>query len=102
MVYGIAGNTLFVFDPEARAIKDRKPLPFSGNIYNSVALGPDGRIWGLAQEGIFSIDTQTNQVILVAKAPEKITGGFELRDGFIYFVSGPSIYRYRIARNGKS
>jgi streptogramin lyase len=97
LVYGVAHGTLFVFDPESRTIKDRKPLPFPGTVYNSVAIGPDGRIWGLTREGIFSIDTGTNEAVLVAKAPEKVTGGFALRDGWIYFICGASVYRYRIA-----
>jgi streptogramin lyase len=97
VVYGIAGGaTLFVFDPASRTVKDRKPLPFSGTVYNSVAMGPDGRIWGLTRGGIFAVDRRTNEVKLVAKAPERITAGFALRDGYIYFVSGPAVYRYRI------
>jgi streptogramin lyase len=96
MVYGTAAGTLFVFDPESRTVKDRKKLPFGGTIYNSVGFGPDGRIWGLTKEGIFAIDTGSNECRLVAKAPEKITAGFAMREGAIYFVSGPAVYRYRM------
>jgi len=101
MVYGIAAGTLFVFDPESRTVKERKKLPFGGTIYNSVALGRDGRIWGLAKEGIFAIDTATNQARVVATAPEKITAGFAMRDDAIYFVSGPAVYRYRVEPTGR-
>ena len=97
LVYGISGPTVFVFDPVSRTIKDRKTLPFTGTIYNSVAMGPDGRIWGLTRTGIFAIDRKTNEAVLVAKAPEKITAGFALRDGYLYFVCGPAVYRYRLA-----
>jgi hypothetical protein len=99
LVYGTAGGTLFVFDPQSHIVKDRKPLPFSGTTYNSVALGPDGRIWGLTRDGIFAIDIHTNQTVLVARSPEKITGGFALRDGAIYFICGPAAYRYRLTLN---
>ncbi len=97
LVYGTAGRTLFVFDPETRTIKDRKPLPVRGTIYSSVALGPGGLIWGLAPEGIFTVDPKTNEVVMVARAPQKITGGFALRGNEIYFICGPSVYRYTIA-----
>jgi hypothetical protein len=97
LVYGTAGRTLFVFDPETRTIKDRKPLPVRGTIYSSIALGPGGLIWGLAPEGIFTVDTKTNEFRLVARTPEKITGGFALRGNEIYFISGASVYRYTIA-----
>jgi hypothetical protein len=101
-IYGIAGNlhvtsaTLFVFDPETRKIVGREKLPFSSPIYNSVASGQDGRIWGLAEEGIFAIDTRSNKAEIVARPPVKITGGFAMRDGAIYFISGPTIYRYKM------
>jgi hypothetical protein len=95
-VYGIAGDTLFVFDPSDRKVISKQKLPFSKPIYNSVALGSDGRIWGLAEEGIFAIDTKHNTVDLVARSPVKISGGFALRDGAVYFISGTTIYRYKL------
>jgi len=97
LVYGTAGRTLFVFDPETRTVKHRQELPFRGTIYSGVAMGPGGLIWGLAPEGIFTIDTKTNEVSLVARAPEKVTGGFALRGNEIYFISGPAVYRYTIS-----
>jgi hypothetical protein len=98
LVYGLAGRTLFVFDPAKREVLERKAFPVGGSIYNSVALGPDGRIWGLAPEGIFVIDTKTNEASLVAKAPERISGGFDLRGNAIYFISGPAVYRYNMPK----
>src|SRR5205807_1433881 len=54
-VYGVAGSrTLFVFDVKERRVVHTAQLPFnagSGNLYNSVAIGPDGQIWGLTGEG---------------------------------------------------
>jgi hypothetical protein len=94
LIYGIAGGTLFVFDPETRAVKDSRPMPFSGSVYNSVAPGPDRRLWGLYSEGIFAINTKTHDVVLVAKSPEKITGGFAVRDGAVYLICGAAVYRY--------
>ena len=95
-VYGIAGDTLFAFNPQTYEITSRQKLPFSGPIYNSVAMGKDGRIWGLAPDGIFAIDTRTNDVKLIVHAPQKITGGFGLHDGAIYFISGSAVYRYKM------
>jgi streptogramin lyase len=95
-VYGIAGDTLFVFDPNDRKVISTQKLPFSKPIYNSVALGKDGKIWGLAEDGIFAVDTRSNRVELVAKPPEKITGGFAMREGELYFISGTTIYRYKM------
>ncbi|MGD0822460.1 MAG: hypothetical protein ABSA71_17130 [Desulfomonilia bacterium] len=98
LVYGIADRTMFIFDPAARIVTHNQALPFPGKtIYNAMALGPDGRIWGLAEHpkaGIFTIDTTTNKVTLIAHAPRAITGGFAIRGNYLYFVCGASLYRY--------
>lgn len=96
LVYGIAGGHLIVFDPATREVKERRPLPFSRPIYNSTAIGPDGRVWGLAADGIFAIDTKTNEASLVARAPRRITAGFAMEGNAIWFVCGPTVWRYLI------
>ena len=96
LVYGIAGPNLFAFDPAARKVTSIKPLPFRRPIYNSVAVGPDGRIWGLAADGIFVIDPATHEAALAARTPQRITGGFALHRNAIYFACGESVWRYAL------
>ena len=96
LLYGIAGRTLFVFDPAAREIKVRKQLPFSRTIYNAIAVGPDRKLWGLAAAGIFRIDPETNDAVLIASAPKPVTAGFALRDGKIYFASNAEVWRWTL------
>jgi hypothetical protein len=96
LVYGIAGDTLFVFNPQTRQVISRQRLQFTEPIYNCVAIGNDGRIWGLAADGIFAIDTKRNDAKLVVHIPQKITGGFGLHNGAIYFISGSAVYRYKM------
>ncbi len=95
LVYGFGGGSMLIFNPDTRTVKS-KPLPFRSPVYSSVAMGPDGRIWGLTSRGIFAVDTKTDETVMVAEAPQRITAGFELRDGAIYFCSGPAVYRYQI------
>lgn len=101
LVYGIAGNTMFVFDVSSKSISVRKGLPFpGGTLWASLAEGRDGRIWGLAghpQAGIFAISPASNEVELVARAPKPITAGFAIRGRDMYFASGATIYRFTIA-----
>ncbi|HZT32705.1 MAG TPA: hypothetical protein VFA33_22645 [Bryobacteraceae bacterium] len=101
MIYGIAGQTLFVFDPATRQIVHTAPVPFHSAPYNSVAVGADGGIWGLAREGIFRIDPRTRAATLVASAPRPITAGFDLRGGAIYFTSEAVLYRYHLPAERK-
>lgn len=94
LVYGFAGRTLFAFDPESREIGLTRSAPFSSTIYNSAAVGPDGKIWGLTSAGIFRIDPASNEVTLAAQSPRPVTAGFAMRDGEIYFVCGPQLWRW--------
>ena len=104
-IYGIADGTMFVFDPKSRKITKTQKLPFAatvynsiatgkGEIYNSIGIGKDGNLWGLGENGIFTINIETDTASFVATSPEPITGGFDIRDGAIYFVSASKIYRY--------
>src|SRR5262249_55891803 len=96
LVYGFAGSSMFVFDPESKQIKAVKTAPFRSTIYNSIAVGQDGRLWGLTADGIFAIDTTSNEVTLAARAPSAISAGFALKDDFVYYVSRSSVWRYRL------
>ncbi|HVA91176.1 MAG TPA: hypothetical protein VNL71_15180, partial [Chloroflexota bacterium] len=95
LIFGIAnGETIFAFDVSTRSVVHTAPLPFRGVPYNSVALGPDGGIWGLATRGVFRIDPTTREVRLVAETPEPVTAGFALAGNHLYFACGANIYRY--------
>jgi hypothetical protein len=98
LIYGIATgqgqHVLFTLDPRARRIVATQTLPFHAVVYNSLASADDGSIWGLAEEGIFQIDDATHQAKLNSVSPTPISGGFALRDGAIYFLSGSDVYRY--------
>ena len=99
LLYGIAGrNTLFVFDPRARKVKLTRRLPFrtGGYCFNSVAIGPDRRIWGVSPDGIFRIDPKTDEAEVIAKPPRPISAGFAIDGKAIYFVSTGSVYRYTL------
>jgi hypothetical protein len=91
-VFGVAGGQdLFVFDPTARQVIHRARLPFGGVIYNALAPGPGGRLWGLAPGGIFSIDPDTYAARLEGVYSERITAGFALEGNSLYFAAGARV-----------
>jgi outer membrane protein assembly factor BamB len=104
LVFGLAGslsdaNHLFVFDPAKRKTIYTATLPFhiNGNIYNSLALGPDGRLYGLYSSGVFSIDPKSYQARVEATyTGAELSAGFALSGHNLYFASGPKIVRYAI------
>ena len=93
-VFGIAGGKeLFVFDARARRVVHQAPLPFSGVIYNAIASGPRGLLYGLASEGIFAIDPHTYAVRMEVPCRERITAGAALDGHAFYFAAGPHVVR---------
>jgi hypothetical protein len=100
-VFGIAGGReLFVFDPERREVVHRARLPFTGAIYNAMASGPAGRLWGLSPEGVFSIDPDSHSVRVEGAYRERITAGFALEGNALFFAAGPRVVRCELGDSG--
>jgi hypothetical protein len=72
---------------------DRVRLPFSGPIYNAIAAGPDGHLYGLYSGGVFSVDPRTFAVQIVGTLPQRVTAGFAMNGRTIYYAAGPHIMR---------
>jgi hypothetical protein len=97
-VFGIAGGSeLFVFDARERKVIHHARLPYSGVVYNAIAPGPGGRLYGLAAEGIFSIDPHSYAVHLAAPYRERITAGAASGGSSVYFAAGPRLVRCELA-----
>lgn len=96
-VFGVAGSTTFIFDPQHAALVARTPasLFVANSAYNTATLGPDGAVWGLDQSGIFRADPSTGQSIIVAKAPAAITGGIATSNTELFFAANNNVYAYR-------
>jgi hypothetical protein len=94
LVFGIAADTLFVFDVTLRQVVHTRALPFRGAISNSISLGGDGVIRGLASEGVYAIDPASKTATLIARSPERITAGFAADSGHLYFACGTKLYRF--------
>lgn len=96
LVYGFAGATLFVFDPATKKVLETTPHNLGGVIYNAVGPADDGELYGLASEGIFTIDTIKRRPRVLANYPAGIEGGFGIRGKRIYFTNGPQIVSYAL------
>lgn len=100
-VFGIADRTLFCLslpnDPrKSPTVVFIKPIPFAAAVPNSIGATPDGRLWGLATEGIFRIDPASGSITLVDRTPSGITGGFAMTPQVIYYISHTAIFAYQI------
>ncbi len=94
LVYGFAGPTLFVFDPQKRQVLETKEHGLGSVIYNAIGAGPEGKIYGLASGGIFTLDTRKRETRVLSQYPGGIHGGFAIIGRRIYFTSGPQIVSY--------
>ncbi|HEU5383871.1 MAG TPA: hypothetical protein VFV38_51405 [Ktedonobacteraceae bacterium] len=101
-VYGIgktsSGYELFMADPNTLKLGATVNSPYIP-IYNSIGIGPDGNLWGLASQGIFQVNVQgcTPVVKLVALSPAPITNGFAINGNTLYYSSGNVISSYTIS-----
>ena len=97
IVYGIADNDkVFVFDPVKREVMKIFVLGFKEPREISLQLGPDLRLYGLANEAIFFIDPRNDQISLVTKPPIPIHSGMAILNGKIYFASGANLWEFEI------
>jgi outer membrane protein assembly factor BamB len=97
MLYGITDNEkVFVFDVDKRVTKKVMDLGFKEPREISLRSGADGRLYGLAREAIFVIDTKDDQISLLAKPPLPISTGMAILGRKIYYGSGANLYEFEI------
>jgi hypothetical protein len=96
-IYGIMNNEkVFVFDPAKREVKKVFDLEFKEPREISLQPGPDGKLYGLSKEAIFSIDPTDDHVSLVAKPSVPIDSGMAILGRKIYYGSGANLYEFEI------
>jgi hypothetical protein len=97
IVYGITEKEkVFVFDAMKREIKKVFDLGFKKPVEISLQPGPGGKLYGLTEEAIFSIDPKDDRVSLLAKPTAPITSGMAILDRKIYYGSGSNLYEFEI------
>jgi hypothetical protein len=97
VLYGITDNEkVFVFDAEKREVKKVVKLGFKNPLEVSLQVGPDERLYGLAKEAIFMIDSKNDRISLLAKPPVPIDSGMAILGRKIYYGSGANLYEFEI------
>ncbi|HVP80011.1 MAG TPA: hypothetical protein VMV04_19175 [Thermodesulfobacteriota bacterium] len=97
LLYGITNNEkVFIFDPEKREVCKIFDLGFKGPVEISLQLGPDLRLYGLAENAIFFIDPRTDRVSLLTKPSVPVHSGMAMLGRKIYFGSDANLYEFEI------
>jgi hypothetical protein len=97
-VWGMAGGTLFVFDPAARRVVSRHKLfdrkNEDGHVWRDATLvvHPSGQIYGTQGGRLFRLDPKTKQVTVLR---EKDAGLLAMdRQGRLYFRDRINLWQY--------
>jgi hypothetical protein len=96
-LYGITDNEkVFVFDAKQMGIRKVYDLGLKDPLEISLQAGPDGKLYGLAREAVFSVDPETGQVAILGKPPVPISVGMGQIGRKIYFGSGAHLWEFEI------
>ncbi len=99
-IYGITNNEkVFVFDSAKREVRKIFDLEFKEPRETSLQLGPDGKLYGLSNEAIFSIDPTNDHISLVAKPSVPIDSGMAILGRKVYYGSGANLFEFEIPLN---
>ena len=106
LVYGLAGDKYYVFDPKARAVTFVGDLPVKALRFPHLhrePVGPNGLIVGLGDDAVYCIDPSDNSTRILARhpsigAPGKrgAHGFFVTEDGVLYFCSEATLMRVKL------
>jgi hypothetical protein len=90
----VPSQTLTVVDIASRAIAHQAKMEVGYPLEISLELWKDGTIYGLSDQGIFTVDPATYATVLFAQPPVGPQSGWAMTDTGIYFGSGVHLWRY--------
>jgi len=94
-VFTTAGDKLLIFDPFAMKVVRTLSLP-GAQLEISVGRHRSGRLVGLTAKGVYAVDPDKEQIVLIANAPVPVNCGFALVDDVVYFGSKAELWRYKL------
>ena len=101
LVYGVAANRYYAFDPASRKVVFTGTLPVKSLRFPELAdapYGPRGLIYGMGDDAIFAIDPSDHSASVVAR-DANLQGAYGFciaSDGFLYFGKGSHLMRCRL------
>lgn len=103
IIYGVAADKYYAFDPVSRKTLFTGALPVKSLHFPELAdepFGPRGLIYGLGDDAIFAINPADHSIQVVARNDAlKTAHGFAIaHDGMLYFGSGSHLMRTRLPK----
>lgn len=98
LLYGLAGDKYYVFDPKGRTVVATGALPVTRLHFPQLhdePVGDRGLICGLGDDAVFAIDPSDNSVRILARHESiaRAHGFCITRDGTLYYGSGATLMR---------
>lgn len=102
MIYGVANDSFYVFDPSARKVVFTGTLPVKNLRFPGLSddpVGPRNLIYGLGDDAVFAIDPSSNTARIVGRDPSvrRAQGFFVSRDLVLYYGAGSRLMRCNLA-----
>ena len=96
-VYGLAGSTLLVFDPEREQVVHTADVSeHGGRTVNGMACGPDGNIYIVFSRAIVRMKPGSFLVEKIADTPGRANAGIAVVGGRVYFAVGSHLWSARL------
>jgi outer membrane protein assembly factor BamB len=103
IVYGLAGEKYYAFDPVKREVVFTGDLPATGAHFPGLSdepVGPGGLIYGLAGDAVYAIDPADHSARVIARhdSLKRVRGFLVTQAGDLYYGAGPTLMRCRLLK----
>ena len=102
LIYGTAAgegqaSVLFAFNLTEQRVVSVTPTIYD-TIYNAIGQGVDGRLYGVATAGVYTVAEKEHTLQLLAAYPRGIGAGFAIdtHKNAVFFADGPRIVSYKL------
>jgi streptogramin lyase len=97
MIYGLADNTIFVFDPVKREVIHTEEFTYGVPAFNALALSPRGTVLALLGSDIVEIQSESYRCRSIARYSDLITAGVAVVGDTVYFGCRSHVIGFRLS-----
>lgn len=99
MIYGLADQYIFVFDPVKREIIHVEESIYGQPAFNALTLSPKGNVLALLGSDVVEILPETYETKSIAHYSEQITAGVVIVGGSMYFGCKSHLIGFKLPEN---
>lgn len=97
MIYGLADNVIFVFDPVKREVVHIEESTYGDPAFNPLTISPKGTVLALLGSDVVEIQPESYHSESIAHYSDQITAGVAIVDDMMYFGCRSHVIGFRIS-----